>query len=346
MSTNIGTIIACPQIQEDLNTNFAQAEPLGAIVPQGLSEFIDSPTNTQGVLQRNVSTGGGKQRTVELLYTPPILEADVNTEAVKKCVSTNEAGQLSKEYSLAQDEGVEYNEVFSIAHMAAMCKDNSLWFAQRIQAIMDGLDAKIGTIVASQSALLTGAFGLGEEGVVADVKTIATRKADGSFNLDALEDISFAAMNGGYRGIPYIFGFGEIYKYFKRVAAGCCALDGIDVSAYAANNNGVFIADKKVQTALGDEGFLTLKPGALQLLTWLEYEGPFNTVNDGAYKQLTITSPKSGRTYDMTLKNDCGNISVSLKLALKVVGLPTDMYQAGSDFEGVTFVNEYAIVNP
>lgn len=346
MSGTIGSIIACPNIQEDLNTQFTKSDPTGAVVPQGLSDFIDSPQNTNGFLQAQNSPGAGKQRTVTLLYTPQILEADVSDDAVKKCVSTNEAGQLSKDYQLDQDQGAQYDEVFNISHLAAMCKDNALWFAQRLQAIMDAIDQKMGTDIATQAAVLFGKYGTGETGVTANIKTIRTRKTtSGDFDIDGLEEITYAAQNAGYRSLPVIFGFGEIYKYFRRVAAGCCALDGIDISAYYANNQAVFVADKKVQLALGTEDFLMLAPGALQLLSWLEFEGPFNMIDDGIYKQMVITNPKNGRKYDMQLKNDCGVLSVSVKKAYKVVGLPTDMYQVGSNFNGVTFVNKFAINN-
>jgi hypothetical protein len=346
MSQSVNDILSCPQIQEDLNTQFVQFDPLGAKDVQGFTDFVSSPVNSNGFLQKQVSGGNGKYRQVELVYTPPILESAVGSDANKLCVSSNSKGQISHTYEIDPTVGSSYDELFTLSNLATMCKDNALWFAQRIQAAMDALEKSIGTKNATQLALLTGAFGTGDNDVVANVKTINTRKpTSGDFDIDALSEIIFSAQNAGYATKPFVFGYGEIYKYFRKLAAGSIAAEGIDFGNFAAMNDVVFIADKKIKTALGAENFVMVQPGALQMLTFNEFEGEFNTVNDGAYKQTVLVNPKTGRKFDFQLKNDCGNVSINLKLAHKLVGLPTDMYAVGDPFHNVTFVNEFAIVN-
>lgn len=350
MSHILSDIISCPNIQDDLNGHFlTQANPLDAREKQGfLDMFVNSPINTNGVLQSKVSPGRGKKRVVELIYTPPILEDEIGTSPAKKCTSTNEAGMLSEQYELADDEGVNYDEKFDLINMANMCQDNSLWFAGRLQAIMDGMTKKMGTISAEQLALLNGNFGTGEANVNTKIKTIATRDSDDKLILKGYSDILFAAENAGYPSVPMIFGWGEIYQYFKELKAGCCAIQGVDIAQYIAQNEAVFIADKKVNAALGGDKFMMLAPGAVQLLTWLEFEGQngINVIDDEAYKQTVITDPRTGFRFDLQVKNDCGNIIVNLKLAHKLVGMPTDMFSAGDAFDGVTWVNEFNIGNP
>lgn len=351
MSHSVSDILSCPQIQEDLNTQFVQFDPLGAKDVQGFTDFVASPLNTNGFLQRQVSGGNGKYRQVELVYTPPILESSVGSTTTKLCVSTNERGQTSHTYEIDPTTGSAYNELFTLSHLATMCKDNSLWFAQRLQAAMDALEKSIGTKNATQLALLNGAFGTGETAgaVTANVKTIATKKsaaAGGDFDINAIAEIVFSAMDTGYSNKPFVFGYGEILKYFRRLYAGSIAAEGIDYGQFAAQNDVVFIADKKVKAACGSENFMMLQPGAVQMLTYNEFEGAFNTVDDGAYKQTVIVNPKNGRKFDFQLKNDCGNVSVNLKLAHQLVGLPTDMYATGDPYHNVTFVNEFKITNP
>lgn len=350
MSHALTSIISCPDIQDQLNQHFlTQMNPLDAREKQGFTDmFVNSALNTNGLLQSKVSPGRGKKRVVELIYTPPILEDEIGTSPAKKCTSTNEAGMLSESYELADDEGVNYDEKFDLLNMANMCQDNSLWFAARLQAIMDGLTKKMGTINAEQLVLLNGNFGTGEADVNTKVKTIATRDSNGKFDLAAWAKIVFAAENAGYPGAPVLFGWGEIYQYMKEAKAGCCATQGIDIGAYVSQNDLLFIADKKIKTAATNENFIMLAPGAVQLLSWLEFEGEngINVINDEAYKQTVITDPKTGFRFDLQIKNDCGNVIVNIKLAHKLVGLPADMYSAGDAFDGVTFVNEFAIVNP
>lgn len=347
----IGSAIeSCPQIQQDILNNFIQnADVLGAKEPQGFTDFVMSPTNTNGVLQSKINAGGGKYRSVELLYTNPVLESAISTSPAKLCVSTNEAGTFSKTYQIDTTAGVAYNEKFDLLNMAAMCKDNSLWFAQRVQAMMDGLVKKIGTINATQLALLYGAFASGDSGVTQNIKTVRTRKSSSNdVDLDAYEEIAFSAANNNYSSVPFIFGFGEIFKYSRKVAAGCCAAEGVDYGQYAANNAYVMVPDKKVYTALGsNDNFLMVNPGAVQFISWLEFEGAngINVIDDQAYKQTVITDPKTGIRFDFQLKNDCGTIHVNIKLAHKLVGLPADLYAGGDAFRGVTWVHEFAINN-
>lgn len=346
MSHTVSGLIDCPQIQEDLNTQFTRSAPNNRMEPQGFTDFVVSKLNTDGTIQNKVSPGGGKKRKVELVYTPPILESEIGTNPERKCTSDNEAGQLSEEYELG-DSGVQYDEVLDIDNMASMCKDNGLWFAERIQAIMDGLYKKIGTINAQQLSTLYGAFGTGVDGVLNDIKTVSTKKLDGSPNIDMLAEIEFASLDTGYGGTPYIFGFGEAYKYYKKVAASCCASDGLDLSVFAAQNSSVFVSDKKIDRELNGD-FITLIPGAVQMLHWLQFEGPegINVINDQSYKQTVITDPRTGIRYDLQIKVDCGKIFVNLKLVHKLIGLPTDMYSVGDPYHGVTFVNRYKISNP
>jgi hypothetical protein len=355
MSHDLTSIIACPDIQDQLNQHFlTQANPLDAREKQDFTDvFVNSALNTNGILQSKVSPGRGKRRTVELIYTPPILESEIGTTPAKACTSSNEAGMLSESYELADDEGVNYDEKFDLLNMATMCQDNALWFAGRIQAIMDGLTKKMGTINATQLALLHGNFGSGESNVNTKIKTIATRTATAlgaGPDMSGWSDIVKAAENAGYPGAPFVFGWGEIYDYVTKVKAGCCANAGIDIAAFAAQNDLVFLKDKKIGSALNTatNQFLTLAPGAVQLLTWLEFEGErgINVIDSEVYKQTVITDPRTGFRFDLQVKNDCGSIYVNIKLAHKLVGMPTDMFSAGDAFDGVTFVNKFAISNP
>jgi hypothetical protein len=350
MSQSLSTLVTCANIQDQLNTHFlTQMNPLDVREKQLFTDvFVNSALNTNGILQSKVSPGRGKKKAVELIYTPPLLESEIGSSPEKKCTSTNEKGALSHTYEIETDEGSNYDEKFDLINMASMCMDNPLWIAARIQAAMDGITKKIGTDNATQLALLTGAFGDGETGVTANVKTINTLKSGTTdFDLSAWAKIVFAAENAGYPGAPIVFGWDTIYQYMKEAKAGCCANNGIDISQYVAQNDLVFMADKKIKTALGSQNFLMLAPGAVQMLSWLEFEGEngINVIDDESYKQTVITDPKTGFRFDLQLKNDCGNIIINIKLAHKLVGLPSDMFQVGDAFQNVTFVNEFAIVN-
>jgi hypothetical protein len=346
-------LITCPQLQGDLDANFGAAnQPTIATEPAALASFLLSPTNTANVLQNQIDSKSGKYRAVELVYSNQYLESEISTVAAKACTSSNERGQLSTTYEINPALGVSVNEKFDIGNMAAMCMDNSLWFAQRIQAMMDGMVRKMSTVVATDVVALAGKFATGDldqdgSAIVNDQKIISTRKTGGDLDYRGFEEVLFSAMNAGYGSIPYIFGFGEAYKYFQKLNFGCCTGDGIELGAMAGQNTWAFGADKKVATAMGSGNeFLTLAAGAAQIITWNEFLGQFNTVNDESYKQGVISDPKTGLPFDIQIKNDCGTVYVNMKLAFKTVGLPADMFAVGDAFRGVNYINKFEIVNP
>jgi len=345
-------LISCPQLQADIDNYFTAGNPALATEPNGLTKFLLSPLNTQGVLQSQVSSGSGKLRQVELIYTPQYLESEISTSTSKSCTNANEKGQLSSTYEITQGSGVQVQEKFDIGNMALMCKDNSLWFASRIQAMMRGLVNKMSTVIATEAVALTGVFGTGDlnqdgSAIALDQKVISTKRADGTIDPDGFQEILFSSMNAAYPSVPFVFGFGDIYKYMQKINFGCCTNDGFDLANFVSQNDLVFMADKKVSTALGGiNEFLTAGAGALQILTYNEFLGEFNTVNDESYKQGVINDPETGLNFDIQIKNDCGTVYVSLKLDFKTVGLPDDMFAVGDPFAGVTYVNKYTITNP
>jgi hypothetical protein len=54
----------------------------------------------------------------------------------------------------------------------------------------------------------------------------------------------------------------------------------------------------------------------------------------------------AGLPVDLTMKDDCGNLSIVLTTTGKIVTLPTDIYEAGDKYAGVNYVNCVEIVNP
>lgn len=342
--SSIQSIIECPQIQADLVSQFTP-NPLGARVAQGLGQFVQSPLNTEGFIQRQISPGRGKIGKVELLYTPQIGVDEVSDSAVKNCVATDTEGMLSKEYDIDETEGASISRLFKWTELARMCKDNSLWFSQVVQSMMDAAEEKLNKDIAYSAATLYGAFASDEEDVVNDIKTIATRKTGGDYTITGLEAITYALTNAGYSGTGYVFGFKEIYNYMRALNAGCCADSGIDLGRYTVQNGLLYVPDFYVTQALTGNGFLTLERGALQLLTYNEFEGAA-AYDSEVSKMVTMVNPKTGRSWDFLMDRSCGDVSVQIKLAYKLVGLPEDMYKVGSQFEGVNFVNAFAITNP
>lgn len=340
-------LIECPKIQGQLNDAHLRKDFVNPSEKIGLTEFLLSPFNTDGFLQNQLSQGS-KIKQVELIYSSAICESAVSDSAEKLCVDpSNEAGQLSQLVTLDPTTGSSYAESFDISEMNKMCQDNELWFATRLQAGIDAVVRKMSTDNATQLQALVGKFNATDNdlNVAKTLKTIATRKTGSTdYTTTGYEEILFSSDLIG-KGTPFVFGMGEGYKYFKALNAGCCTSSGLSIPDYLAQNDIIFMADTKVASVFGQNDLVMLKQGAVQLVTYTEFSGKFGMINDEAYKQMIITDPKTGLSFDLQIKNDGCKLWFNIKLSHKLVGLPTDMACVGGDFEGVTYVNEFTIVN-
>lgn len=350
----IANLILCPDLQDRLNGYFGcDKASMIAVHETGLTQFLFSPLNTNNRLKQVVAPGNGKIRSIDLIYSPRIPDGDVSTSINREsCVSVTPRGELSANYTLDTDQGVEIEWKIRDKDLIQHCQDNQDYFNQELMKSFSALTRRMDRILASQVFLLKGAFGKGEEDVVNNIKTVATRKPTangGGLTEDFITEIHFAAMNAGYCANPFIFGFGEIYKAYKLLEAQCCADNGTNVAVLgqALGLNGSFIPDSNIKDVLGANGdFLMLDPGAVQVLTYNAFEGYPSEMSQPTFRQTVVVDPRTGIPYDLQVKYDCGFWHFRLSLAFKAVGVPADQFFPGDRFYGTVGVNEFKITNP
>ena len=350
MSHLLTGLIDCEAMQSELTDHFVACDPTKTNELTPLVQFLNSSVNTNNILRKEVAPGRTKIRTVNLTYTPRVRENEVSNSTAIKCVSTNKAGMLQESYEIDTTAGVSWDEAFNLADMARMCKDNSLWFASRIQDGMNGMIRHMETNLVSDLQALIGKFADDETNVVADVKTVTTKFSDGKPDTNMLEEVTFAAANAGYCTAPYVFGWGEAAKYMKRLQAGCCADSGLDLFEMLQMNGMIFMPSYRIEKKFATNHFITMAAGALQLLTYNEFEedGLFNNPNyQTSHKRMIVTDPLTRLPFDMLINFPCaGDMTVQMKLAYKLVGMPDDLFSTGDRLRGVTQVNHFKIVNP
>lgn len=347
----ISELIACPDPQARINNYFGcDKSTMLKLNETGLTQFLFSPMNTNNVMSRTVAPGEGKLRTLELVYTPRIKSDDVGTSINREsCVATTPHGNRSETYTLDPNVGVTIERKVQMSQLAAICQSNQDYIQEMQMQMMDALIRKMDVRLAAQTVLLAGNFGVGEDDVVNDVKTVATQRTGGGLSDDFISEINFAADNAGYCERPFVFGYGEIQKAYTKLAASCCADNGLNVAALAqaVGLTGSFIPDRWIKTALGSAAdFITLDPGAVQVLTYNAFEGFGNRFNTDQFVQTVITHPGTGIPFDFQASFNCGTWSFIMSLAFKAVGVPTDLYYSGDIYDGVTGVNKYKITNP
>ena len=107
-----------------------------------------------------------------------------------------------------------------------------------------------------------------------------------------------------------------------------------------------YVFNGQTWTAGGLAIATTTTAGAVQWLSYnlAEWNSNFTPSVGNGYAR-TIAFTPAGVPVDLTLKDDCGNLSVIVTAIGKIVTLPTDIYEAGDKFAGVNYVNCVSIVN-
>lgn len=340
--SHVHNILSCPDLQERLNRHFLglNGHPRTGNM---LAEVLLSPVNTENVLQRQISPGNSKLRQVELTYKQRLLLDEVSDSAVQDCTAGPMRGENSQVYNLDPAVGVSDKWSVTPALLQTNCMANDMWFAEEVARSLEVLHRKMNFTLAQKLALNTGNF-YGGSGAARDVKTRATN-IDPTY--DPIEVIRYAFAELDQNNTPMIFGFGEIYKYFLRVQAACCADLGINVGDFLRQNMVAFFRDRDVQNAMTGEGFIGMMPGAAQVLTFNEFSGPNSMmlIDEQSLKQGTITDPVTGLTFDYYAELDCGVWKVQLKLAFDLAVLPDDLFHLGDPMRGVNYILPFDVDN-
>lgn len=357
MSYNISTLIDCPTVQLKLNEFTDKGVNPNEPAPE--IQFLTSQVNTSRILeQRVVDDGGTKVKTVQVVYTPRLTESTTSTTLTTACTAGNESGMLSTNYVIDPNTGVESVETIEISDLARICQSNPDYFAQRVNAQIDVCVRKMQTVVATQMATLFGWFAEdnGETGLTGKtLKTVATKFPaavdGGKWNPEALQEIMFSAMNSGFTGIPYVFGYSAIWRYWNYlIGMGNFSDGGLDFVKYVNQNQAAFLPSIKTHTALNGSGtgtkFLAVDAGSLFLLQYNRYNDALVKNADDALVINTITDPKSGVTFNYKVWKTCAEqINIKISTAFKVVGLPNDIYNSADRLYKTNGVLQFQVTN-
>ena len=340
----------CPNIQLPLGELFIE---VGQREQLPFLEYINSPANQSAIVQQ-VSPGGGKLRTVEARWIQRLPETEVEAGAnIKACSTTNEYGDSTTTYTLETTDTYQASALVDAETIARHCQDNSRYILETVMRLMDVLDRKVASASAVQAVALTGKWGTEVSGFYtvngSDQLVIATRQTGGqALNEFALADILQATKMANYPGAPIAFGGAEMQRYANAVKAGCCTQYGIDLATISAQNGFGFSYDARLTTALGSQlEAIVTTAGAIQLLSYnLAQWNQGVTFSLGtSYSRVIVTTP-AGLSADLTMKDDCGNLSIVLTFTGKVVALPSNIYESADKYSGVNYVNQVLITNP
>jgi hypothetical protein len=337
----------CPNLQASLTTAWEKGALPAPHIP--FLNFLLSNINTANVLQTMQSPGASKLRTVELTYMQRIAEADVSNTINFTCTGGSEQGLCSETYSIDETAGVFLSRSIDPLEISKICDSGEMYYATLLGEMFSACVREMETRAILGASLLTGKFATNDTDGVNGARTLKTVQfvdGAGDFDLDAYKEMIFSAQQAQYPSIPYVFGANGTTKYMTEVAAGCCATDGIDIAAFAAQNQLVYFDTLgKVEDQWGANEWFMTAAGAMQVIWHNRFVGfaPMNISSDDFRSMGVLVDPVTGIPFDVRITENCGTLTIEVALATDIVGLPTDIFPTGDRLDGVTYVNNFTI---
>lgn len=340
MSYTPSSLVACPNIQEDLERLFG-AEPARFYrEPVPFTQYLMSEAN-RSELKDMVTMGDSKVKTVQAIYQPRILSSEILANQSDYCSASTERGTTSASYTIDTTQNLKFEQSFDVDSLAAACRDNADWFNEQILRGVAALDSRVNQKNATQAAALLGGWSTDVSGIPfatlsGDTLQVRTQKTSSDTDIfyQTQQVVTSAAEASHFGQFVTIGGF-SLHNYMKMMEHGCCANSGLDVASLQAEYGFASVRDRDVASAAGGNEFAwAVANGALQVIYYNRWQGLFEQ-RDSNQSYGVINSPITGMAYDLTVKHDCGVISVSIVATTKLVALPDDMFQTGDHLDGV-----------
>lgn len=346
MSTS-SILSECPKVQRALGELFIE---VGQREQLPFLEYILSPENAK-MITTEVSPGAGKLKTVEARWIQRLPESVVEEGAnILTCTATEVYGDSTTTYTLDTTDTYQVNQLISADSIARHCQDNNRYIMESIMRLAIALEQGVASAAATQVVNEVGAWGTEVEGfftVTADYLQVATQGAvDTEPNPFALADIQQATRMANYPASPVAFGGAAMQRYANAIQAGCCTQYGLDLLEISRQNGFAFAYDARLAAALGSQNKnIVTTAGAIQWLSFnlASWRGMDAQIGSN-YAKTLIFSP-AGLPIDLTMKDDCGNLSIVMTTTGKIVTLPTDIYESSDKYAGVNYVNGVTVAN-
>jgi len=349
MSYTPSTLVACPNLQDRLDSVFENENARFFQDKIPFSEFLMSPLNRNELSQR-VSSGGSKIRTVELTYQPRILQSEKFTNSSDYCTATTERGNTSTSYEIDTTQNVGFEQKFDVEKLKSACEDNEMWFMDQVGKMVAATDVAVNAKNASQANALLGGWSSDVSGIpfvtlngdILEVQTLVPSSTYEPFP-STLQGIQSALSASSFGNSTLVGGF-QLHNYLELIRNGCCTDYGLDIEGIQADYGIASIYDRAVATTQGDNATAwAVANGALQVLYYNRWSGLFEAQDaNQSYGQIMGAL---GIPYDLVIKHDCGVIQVTVTATTKLVALPDDMYQTGDHLDGVKGFAEINVVN-
>ncbi len=333
----------CEKVQRTLLEIYGTRAPELQRTQLGYIQSLMSEINMGGIQIIPLDQGNGKTRDVRLTYIQRATEDNIITVKPVSCAATNEPSPFEEVVTLTQWHGMEAIK-FSETEMRKLCEGDSMYMARVLNAQFDALTKSLDKLLITAQASNFGAFepAIADPGLWKDVQMLNSSNNNAPVYFgesQVIEDFT----NIGYSGKPIVVGAGNLSHYVRQVGIGCCNDDGINL---AQAGNLYYFHDLNVNTIIGTNHFIAMRPGSVQLITRNDYVGTYAKENQ-VFSHGTVVDPFTGIQWDIKWHyDDCAdNWSLIIGVWYKQFFLPDNIFAAADDLFGVNGVLHYRAVN-
>lgn len=310
--SNLATY-ACRALQADyvdfFKQNSAEFKTGGSTA---LIKYLLSPQNTRGFDKINVTSIPGKKRPVAFLVDNPycfdVCNPAVTCQTVREVI-TNPAMEVvfdiaDDAFRVCDGDNKPVKLSFSREDLAKYCtKDDTSYIKKHIIRYLMRFEEALDKALANLLLPQAGDNADGESITKLPFFTQNTITNSSVLNPDALwwmdQNYADIAGKGQYAlvGGKLLNKIGSHLKWSGLNAAGIDLTKIDDMTPY-------MYYDRNTDAVFGQDSFLQLSPGAVQLVTWAENAGPYKTEVTDLYSNGNIISPTTGLQIDWDWRYD------------------------------------------
>lgn len=277
-----------------------------------LIKYLLSPQNTRGFRKIEVTSVPGKQRPVVFMVDNPycfdVCSPAVTCTTVRQVIS-NPSQEIvfdlvDNAFRVCDGGGLPMKLSFSREDLAKYCTETDTSYIQRhiiryLRRFEEALDKQLATLLLPQAG--TNAEGAAITSLPFFTQNTITNSS--VLNPDALWwlDQNYADIMG--EGQYALVGGKILNKIMMTKKWSGLNAAGIDMDNISDMDPYVYY-DRNADSVFGQDTFLQLSPGAVQLVTFAENAGPYKTEVTDLYSNGSIISPSTGLQIDWDWRYD------------------------------------------
>ena len=346
MSAHLCEVVSAPAIQDMLDNMWETGNMTPTKTPT-LDYVMSEANRSKFNIDERISSSTGKLKSVSVIYDQPYEDGDI-TEMTDACSSENTLCDFEQEYTF---NGVRRGRSFElpIDQLKNSIEENTPRIAREVTKIINGIRDDVSRQLAAAIVINGGNWSVDTGNISgvsltgSNILNVNTTLANGTGvripNAALFEQLNLA-MEMSRFGQVGIFGQTDLVSFLRRsLAGGQNTIMGYDIRAMldqfgVATAYDLHLASEL--TTLGTATNVAIGLGSIVPVGYSIYQSNGASFRSPDSVAETLFDPQTGMKLDFRMTRPCDSWVISVSATYDFMFRPTDLYQVGSNWEGVT----------